>query len=167
MFQLNRFSLTLLMLFLMVSSAGAQRERERMSNEEREKMRENMQTFRMFRLIEVLDLSEEQSTVFLPVLKDFQKAQDKLFQERRDLIDELHKALRDQKEARVREILENLKQNQKMREETRWQFIMKSEKMLDLGQQAKMVLFEERFQEEMLDRVREMREMKEKRPSRP
>jgi superfamily II RNA helicase len=119
--------------------------------EEREKIRENIETFRMYKLLEALDLTAEQSTQFLPVLKDFRDAKQRFHDKRREYLTELEAALEsevDQK--KLKEALAGL-------EDTRGEFEREFKGFLEKAKQAKFHLFEEKFERRLKDTIQEIK----------
>jgi Spy/CpxP family protein refolding chaperone len=127
--------------------------------EDRERVRENIETLRMWKLLDALDLTSEQSTQFLPVLKDFQDAKRQFADERDRLFREIE-AILDSEEIDQKALKENLADLDNTRSafhrETE-QFLAKSREILSLKQQARLLLFEERFERRLKESIQEMR----------
>lgn len=133
-----------------------QKEAERLRAEQ--KIRERIEMLRMWKLLEALDLSTEQSEIFLPILNDFQKEQKELEKAKREslkmLKEEISKEEMDHR--KIEKILNNLEENRKLQERKREEFLFEVKEALSLKQQARLILFEERFAEhikEMIKRV--------------
>lgn len=126
--------------------------------EEKQQVRERIEQMRMWKLLEVLDLSDEQAEGFLPILNAFQKQQKELEHKKREslkvLEDELNKKSVDLK--KVQTFLEDLEKNRVLFEKNRVSFLSKAKEVLSLEQQAKLVLFEERFAERMKQMIRKV-----------
>ena len=126
--------------------------------ENREKIRENIETFRMWKLLEALDLTSEQSTQFLPVLKDFQNAKRNFEDKKRSLLQELEANLQSSKEdKRLKETLAELENNRKQFQMELDKFLEKTKATLTLEQQAKLLLFEEKFERKMRETIEQIR----------
>lgn len=126
--------------------------------EERERIRENIHTLRMWKLLEVLDLSSEQSTQFLPALKDFQDTKKRFEEKRRELLIELETALESKKDERkLKETLDGLEENQKQFQMELERFLEKAKTTLSLEQQAKLLLFEEKFEKRLRETIEQIR----------
>jgi Spy/CpxP family protein refolding chaperone len=127
--------------------------------EDRERVRQNIETLRMWKLLDALDLTSEQSTQFLPVLKDFQDAKRQFADERDRLFREIE-AILDSEEIDQKALQENLADLDQTRStfqrETE-QFLAKSREILSLKQQARLLLFEERFERRLKESIQEMR----------
>lgn len=126
---------------------------------EKAKIRENIETLRMWRLLEILDLSSEQSTQFLPILKEFQDAKRDFRNSRRELLEELESALQSEKtdEKRLRENLAGLDDARKEFQLELEKFLNRSREILTVEQQAKLMLFEERFERRLKESIEHMR----------
>jgi Spy/CpxP family protein refolding chaperone len=129
------------------------------SPEEKEKIRENIETLRMWKLLEALDLSSEQSMQFLPLMKDFQNARKRFEDKRKQYLTELEKAL-DSEEKDEKKIKENLDALERVRKEFHKEmdgFFEQTKSILTLEQRARMHLFEERFERRLKDSIHRMR----------
>lgn len=127
---------------------------------ERQRIRENIETLRMWKLLEALDLSSEQSTRFLAVLKDLQDAKKAFEERRREHLSELEAALESEKkdEKKLREALDGLESARKQFQIDLENFMERSKAMLTLEQRARMHLFEERFERRLKETIHRMRE---------
>jgi hypothetical protein len=128
--------------------------------EEREKIRENIETLHMYKLLDALDLSSEQSTQFLPVLKDFQDAKQRFHDRRREYLTELEAALESESEVDQKKLKEGLAGLEDARGEFEREFdgfLEKTKDILSLEQQAKFHLFEEKFERRLKDTIQEIR----------
>jgi Spy/CpxP family protein refolding chaperone len=129
------------------------------STEERNQIRENIETLRMYKLLEALDLTSEQSAEFLPALKEFRDAERKFQDERRALLQELEDALESEKidEKKLEETLTALEGTREEFQAEFVKFLQKARDMLTLKQRARLQLFEERFERRLRDSIRQMR----------
>ncbi|MGB7063415.1 MAG: periplasmic heavy metal sensor [Candidatus Zixiibacteriota bacterium] len=127
---------------------------------ERKKIRENIETLRMYKLLEALDLSSEQSAEFLPALTEFQDAKRRFGDRRRDLLRELEAAL-ESKEIGENKLEQTLAALESAREEFQAEFVKFLEKartMLTVQQRARLHLFEERFERRLRESIRQIRD---------
>ena len=127
--------------------------------EERKKIRENIETLRMYKLLEALDLTPDQSAEFLPALKEFQDAKRKFQEDRRAFLQELEDAL-ESEEIDEKKLEQTLAALEGTREEFQAEFVkflQKAGTMLTLQQRARLQLFEERFERRLRDSIRQMR----------
>ena len=127
--------------------------------QEREKIRENIETLRMWKLLDILNLTSEQSTRFLPVLKEFQDAKRNFRDTRRELFRQLESDLQSEKidEKRLQANLANLEGARKEFQREWEKFLERSGEILTLEQQAKLMLFEERFERRLRESIEHMR----------
>ena len=126
--------------------------------EERERIRENIETLRMWKLLEALVLTSEQSTQFLPALKDFQNAKKRFEEKRRDLLKVLETTLESRKEEKkLKETLMSLEENRKQFQMEMDRFEENAKATLTLEQQAKLLLFEEKFEKRLKETIEQIR----------
>jgi len=121
-------------------------------------IRERIEMMRMWKLLEVLDLSDKQAEKFLPILNAFQKEQKELEKRKRETLKELEDELSTEKLdlKKVQLYLDDLEENRIMFENNRVSFLSKTKEVLSLEQQAKLVLFEERFAERVKEMIRKV-----------
>jgi Spy/CpxP family protein refolding chaperone len=129
------------------------------SRQEREKIRENIETLRMWKLIDVLDLTSDQSTRFLPVLKELQDAKRKFHDTRKELIRKLESASESEQpdEKTLKADLLALENARKQFQSQLDDFFVKSSQILTLKQQVKLLIFEERFERRLREGIEQMR----------
>ena len=115
---------------------------------------------KMWKMLEVLDLTQEQSDKFLPAWREMQKAEKTFREKREDLLKSLQAVLGEEKldEKKIREILGQLDKERLQMEEVQQRFRQKAEDVLTLEQQAKLLLFEDRFEKRMMEIIRQYRE---------
>lgn len=126
--------------------------------EKGERMQQRMESLRMWKLLEVLDLTEEQSNAFLPALREFQKSEASYNENRRELLDQLQKSLEDKDQKKMSETVAKLKQNRLQLEQNRVQFLAKADKILSAEQQAKFLLFQNRFEGRLRAEIMDLRQ---------
>jgi Spy/CpxP family protein refolding chaperone len=127
---------------------------------QQERMREKIETTRTWKLIDYLDLSEEQSEKFLPALKKLREKEKELFEKKRELFERLNFLIEEEKSNpdKIKETLLRLEENRKKMQEERELFLLKAKDVLTLTQQAKLVLFEEKFEQRMKEIINEVKE---------
>ena len=155
----------LVFIFLLTAQAvQAQRSPARPFPEEgkRERLREEIETMKMWKMLEVLDLSQEQSDKFLPVWREMQKAQKDFRERREDLLRSLETVLGEEKpdEGRIKDVFKQLEKGRQQLEEAQQRLRQKAQEVLTLEQQAKLLLFEDRFEKRMMEIIRQYRERK-------
>lgn len=126
---------------------------------ERERIRENIETLRMWKLLDALDLTSEQSTEFLPILKEFQDAKRRFGDARREFLKQMESALDSQEvnQGKLEESITGLDNARKRFHQEMEQFLSKSREILTLKQQARLLLFEEKFERRLKESIQEMR----------
>lgn len=129
----------------------------RMKN--RKEARERIETLRLWKMIEFLDLTEEQWDKFLPLFHRFQEAQKELKAAKRDLFDSLKEELESKEpdQGKIRAILTELEKNQEALEKERKDFLIDSGKTLTLIQEARLLLFEREFEKKLRETIRKLR----------
>ncbi len=153
----------LVFVFLLAAQAVyAQRPSGRPFPEEgkRERLREEIETMKMWKMLEALDLSQEQSDKFLPAWREMQKAQ-KIFREKKaDLLKSLELVLGEERpdEGRIRDVFKQLEKERSQLEEVQQRFRQNTQEVLTVEQQAKLMLFEDRFEKRMMELIRQYRE---------
>ena len=127
--------------------------------QDRDKIRENIETLRMWKLLEALDLTSEQSTQFLPVLKEFQEAKQRFGEGRERLFGELESTLDSENpdHRKLQESLAGLDSARTAFHQDIEHFFAESRKMLSPEQLARLYLFEERFEKKLRESIQEMR----------
>jgi Spy/CpxP family protein refolding chaperone len=150
------------LLFVLVSFGWAQPPSSVDSNtsgQERERIRENIETLRMWKLIDALDLTSDQSTSFLPVLKELQDAKRSFHDIREELIRKLETASESEQpdEKTLKADLLSLENARKQFQTQLDDFFIKSSEILTLRQQVKLLIFEERFERRLREGIEQMR----------
>jgi Spy/CpxP family protein refolding chaperone len=128
----------------------------------RERLREEIETMKMWKMLEVLDLTDEQSNDFLPAWKELQKAQKEFREKRENLLKSLEAVLGEEKpdESKIRDILGQLEKERSKFDEVQQRFRKKAQEVLTSEQQAKLLLFEDKFEKRMMEIIRQYRERK-------
>lgn len=142
---------------LLVNTVSAQMRRPRRAAPP---PREKLELLRELKLLEVLDLTEEQSANFLPAFKGFQKKRGILAEKHDLLIRDLELALSegDTDEQTLKQKLDKIEQNRRDQLQLRVEFYQKSQRILSTEQLARMLIFEQRFERELLQILERMRQ---------
>jgi len=123
-----------------------------------EKPIERLERLRNLRLVEMLDLKEDESVRFFSRLKDHDQARHELRKQRNDVLDIIERLVRNH--AHEEEYEEPFAQaaaiDQKIAEENRT-FFAGLKDILTTEQRAKFLLFERRFEGELREAIREAR----------
>ena len=132
-------------------------------NSKHAEMQAKMRTMIMMRLVEYLDLNEDQSAKLFPVMKESNEIRNKLTKERGELIHEIRKNI-DDESVSTKDLRKLVKELEKIDDEMlneHKEFLKKSEKILEERQYIKLILFEDRLKEDLFQRFRS-REPREK-----
>jgi Spy/CpxP family protein refolding chaperone len=118
---------------------------------------ERVEQLRKMRLIEYLDLKEEQSVRFIARMNEYEKARKELQRKKNEALDRLDQLL--QKKADARELEKTFADitgfNARMADE-RQKFFDGLSDILTVEQRGKMLLFERKFDRELREAVREV-----------
>jgi hypothetical protein len=114
---------------------------------------------RIYRLTEELDLSTDQAVKFFPKLKEFRKLEDDFQKARMDMIQKLEEQIRDK--APDKDIIQTLNDFEnaasvKLANDQKIRTGIKA--ILTPWQQAKLLIFEDKFEREIRDMIRKIRE---------
>ena len=158
----NLTGMVFLMLFIFASFGWAQppyAPDSEIPRQEKERIRENIETLRMWKLIDALNLTSDQSTSFLPVLKELQDAKRKFHDAREELIRKLESGLESEQpdEKSLKADLLALENARKQFQSQLDNFFAKSSEILTLKQQVKLLIFEERFERRLREGIEQMR----------
>lgn len=122
-------------------------------------MEANYENLRLLKLFEAVDLTDEQSVEFLPIFRAYRKDIKELRQQRADLVDRLAAAVvasGDEKSLQAK--MDSLTANQDALRNREESFRREAATVLSFNQQAKLTVFQERFEREMLETLREFRQ---------
>ena len=129
------------------------RERAMAMDEDRQK---HLEQFRTLKLLELLDLKEDQEVEFLTSFRKIRDTHKDLDDEKREMLGSLSEDLAAGKvdKHRLELALESYFQIEKRRQDAQMHFIDKIKSILTPEQTAKFILFEERFERELLEQVK-------------
>lgn len=151
-----------LIVFSFASVSKAQKvtsEPQMQMNKDESSRRDKMRAMVIWKLIEYLDIDEDQSAQILPILKETSEARYKLIKEHRGIIRKISENV-DDKEVSIKELNKDVEKLEKLNEEMikiRKEFIEKSEKYLDERQYIKLKIFEDRLKADLFRRYRDRR----------
>ncbi len=126
----------------------------------RKRVREQIETIRMWKLTEALNLSQEQSMRFFPLFNQWERERHQLDLERDRLLDELKLVLKRErpKEKEIRTLLERLEENRVRRGEGQKDFWLQASKILTLRQRAEYLIFQRDFERRIREIIKGIRE---------
>jgi hypothetical protein len=119
---------------------------------------ERLEQLKKVRMIEMLDLKEDQSVRFFARLNDHDKVRKDLRKERNDVLDKLERLIRNRADAAAYDkVFAEVKdvQDRMLAEERGFADGLKD--ILTVEQRAKLILFERRFEGELREAIRENR----------
>lgn len=119
--------------------------------------KEIIQQYRSLELLKTLELSEEQSHLVLPVIKEIEVAREEHFTQYHQKLDELAAVLEDEKPSakKLKELSSELFELQRTHWETEQRNMQRLGAELTEEQFARYLLFENRFQQRLRQRVME------------
>jgi hypothetical protein len=125
----------------------------------RERVRERIQTMKIWKLTEAVGLTPQQSEQFFPIYNKYQKALEDLESRRIDLVNSLERLAGDPKtsEKVIGDTMAALNDIPRQVLAERDKFLKDISPILPLQQQAKLAVFEERFKQQLQQFIREIR----------
>lgn len=142
----------LILLFLSVLMLVAQEPRDKKDP------REIIEKVRIYKLTEALDLTEEQTTKFFPHLKEMRKTEQEFQKQRLELIQKLRDLLKNNaQEQEIVNVLNKFQEIHKKRITAQMKEIEDLRQILTPVQQAKFMIFQEDFEREIRELIREVR----------
>ena len=128
--------------------------------EKREEIRKRIELIRMWKLTEELDLTEETGAKLFPILHKYDEKRMELHKERRNTMNELRKALKDEatSDEAIQEVMNKLDKNTLTASDLTRQQREELKGILSPRQQAKFVLFQREFHREIRKIISEARE---------
>lgn len=122
-------------------------------------MAENIENLRLLKLLEAVDLTEEQSAKFVPLFQRFRKDFKESLDQRRELVDTLAGLVdSNASDAELNAGIQKLIDLKAKMEKQQNDFLAESRAILTTKQLAKLVIFQERFEREILQSLREFRQ---------
>ncbi len=136
------------------------RRSHRFDGADEKRMRKHIEQLRMLKLLEMLDLGEDQEVEFLTVLSRFRSDMAKLDEERTVILDSLAKGLGDESltKDRIYGYSDRIQKTMVDHGEVMMNFMNRCREILTAQQFGEMIVFQERFDKQLLERVRAFRE---------
>ncbi len=128
------------------------------SKEQMEKVRKRVETLRMWKLTEALNLDEKTSAKLFPILNKYDKKRYELEDALKNGMRELRESLRERHEERLKKILNRLEEDHKALQSLKQEEWSELKKMLTIEQQAKFIIFLVEFEKEVRKLIAEARE---------
>ncbi|MCD6098703.1 hypothetical protein J7K18_07425 [bacterium] len=123
-----------------------------------ERVKKRVETFRIWKLTEFLELTDEQAASFFPKYNAFRKEREHLREEHLAAEDSIRMLLgKKGNEDRLKSLCSRLQDNRRAASELEINFFNECSKILTTEQQAKLMIFEEQFRREVTDMIRNIR----------
>jgi len=121
-----------------------------------QRRQKHLEQLRMLKLLEALDLTEDQETEFLSAFRKMRKQQDEFEATRRQIVNDLSARLQDSSvtEQDLLQLVDRFSENERGRQQQMDAYIKEMKTILTAEQLARMVIFQDRFEAELLDQVR-------------
>lgn len=130
--------------------------RERQNSDvEQKRRRRHLEQFRVRKLLQLLNLSEDREKAFLTSFRQLRKEVHKERMTRRKLMKQLKRALRqsDSDDATVYEIFSGIKLSRESEERIRATFMERSKELLSAREFGRLMLFQEQFDAQLLGKL--------------
>ena len=126
------------------------------------RQRKYVEQFRILKMLELLELDEDQELSFLTAYNSMRRELRGIDEERVQLIEELAGGLRSEtiSDSAIGDLTERIFKADKLKRQVQLDFIKQASTTLAPRQFGRLVVFHERFERELLDRVRAFREHK-------
>lgn len=122
-------------------------------------MAENMENLRLLKLLEAVDLTEEQSAKFIPLFQRYRSEFKESLDQRRELVDTLADLVdSNASDADLNAAIQRLIDLKSKMERQQNDFLNQCREILTTKQLARLVIFQERFEREILQSLREFRQ---------
>jgi len=125
-----------------------------------QKRRKHLEQFRMLKLLELLDLDESQEVQFMKSFTSIRRELRKIDDEKKEALDRLASGLHagDIADKEIYDLLDKIVQVEHQKRMIFDHFLEESRSFLTAQQVAKLVIFHERFEYELLEKVRQFRD---------
>lgn len=122
--------------------------------------RKHIEQLRMLKLLEMLDLNEDQEPEFLVAFKGMRKAMRELDERKGAVIEKLSAELKGTKpdDRKINNLVDSVLEIERSKRQAMQTFVETSRGILTPVQVGRLLVFTERFEYELLERVREFRE---------
>lgn len=121
-----------------------------MDQERREELRERIELIWMWKLTEELDLTQEEGAKVFPILRQYEEKKRTLRDENRELVWELDRLIKaNASEGKLKKAIGALAENEKKFHQVQEEGFQELEKILSVEQQAKYIVFQEKFRREI------------------
>ena len=124
------------------------------------KQRKHLEQLRLLKLLDLLELGEDQELEFIAAFSAIRRKLRDLDREKSDLVNRLSEGLREKtmSDSEIHNLIDSLAQTDKRKLEKTAEFQKKVKGILTAKQLGKLVVFNDRFEFELLERIRAFRE---------
>lgn len=128
----------------------------------RHKFGKHIEQFRILKLLELLDLREDQEIEFITAFHSMRRERRQLHEKRISLVDELADGLRMETvpDMEINRLIREISKLGNQQERVMEDFLNKAQKILTPSQLGRFIVFHERFEFELLEAVKAFRERK-------
>lgn len=125
----------------------------------REKMRERLNTIKIWKMTEAVGLTTEQSEKFFPIYNQQRKDHEKLEKERFELVDKLSNLAdeHDGSDSEINKTIDKLIDHDGKFAQLRKKYLKEIAAVISVKQQARLLVFEERFRRRLQEDIRDIR----------
>ncbi len=128
-----------------------------------DKAKEKIETVKMWKMTEALDLSEEQASRLFPAMKQFQNMEDSLRNQMMKFVEDLENVLQENEDSsKIAVIIDKIVSLKNQQSKNEAEFFVKMRSILTPSQQAKYILFERDFRRKMMELIHEYQKGKRK-----
>lgn len=127
-----------------------------------EKIRERVESLRIWKLTKALDLDEKTSSKLFPLLNKYDRRRAEIEHALRSDMKDLRDSLQERREGRLKSILDKLEHNHRALQTLNDEERTELKSILTVEQQAKFILFQQEFSRDLRRIIAEAREKKEK-----
>lgn len=128
------------------------------TKEQRDRVRQRIETLKMWKLTKALDIDEATSAKIFPLLNRYDKRKAEIHNNLREGMRALRRSLRENRTDELKDTLATLEQNHKALQSINDEEWAEMKKVLTVEQQAKFVLFRQEFDREVRKLVTDARE---------
>lgn len=139
---------------------GYDRARDHFRQQGRHRFGKHIEQFRVLKLLELLDLREDQELGFITIFHKMRRERRILHQRKMALVDELGKGLPEQTIAddEINRLIAEISELSEQENRVMQGFLREAKKTLSPSQLGRLVVFHERFEFELLEAIRAFRE---------
>ena len=127
------------------------------SKEQMERVRKRIETMKIWKLTKALDLDEKTAARLFPLLNKYDKKRAEIERDIKDNMMDLREALEDEKESKLRDLIERLEKSHKALQSLNDEERAELKQILTVGQQAKYLIFLQEFNREIRRIIEEAR----------